>query len=145
MPYRFIFRTWLLIMPIQIIAIALAFALSDMFKYGAGNYASYFELNTLATIGALSFLFSIPGLFGLAMLVWIAKEFLYYPAARFTFICIGSAFITMLCYVLMDFILSFQLPIRMYFQFMVPSICTVLIALFLTRKGYFSYLNETSP
>src|SRR4051812_19336732 len=106
MPYRFIFFTWLLVIPLNMIAVSSAVAMTTWMETGNLSLTDMIiDYRMIFMIGLFTIPFSMPGLVGLLLLVWIAKEFMYDPQSQFFFISVGCGFVTILCYFLLEFIL----------------------------------------
>jgi hypothetical protein len=145
MPYRFIFLTWLLAVPANIVAVILALAVNNWMEYGYLPIRSLLpDLQGILLIALFSIPFSIPGLTGLVLLAWIAREFLFHMRAQFVFIAAGCSFLTAGCYLLLEFLISPGLQLREYLPLLTASITVVLSVLLFTRKYYYSYLKSLS-
>src|SRR5688500_15886728 len=140
MPYRFIFSTWLIIIPLNIIAVILALFISARIEAGDLMLSS-FDLNYEAVlmIAVFSLPFATPGLFGLMIVVWIAREFIFDAAAQFLFITIACCLITIGCYLLMELVLQLNFEMREYILLMTASLSAVVGTLAFTRRYYYSY------
>jgi hypothetical protein len=143
MPYRFIFSTWLIMIPLNIIAVVLALFISQ--RIASGHLiVSDFDLNyeALLMIGVFSLPFATPGLFGLMIVVWIAREFIFDAAAQFLFITVSCCFIIIGCYLLMELVLQLNFEMREYVLLVSASLAALLATLAFTRRYYYSYLKS---
>jgi hypothetical protein len=142
MPYKFVFFTWILVVPLNILSTSIALALATWIETGNISLSVLMiDFDSIETTTIVSLIFSLPGLFGLMLLVRLANEFIYAPRLRFTFICWGCALVTIGCYVLLELILTLNIGIQELVLFVSGSLLAVLISLFITRKHYYSSLN----
>jgi hypothetical protein len=145
MPNRFIFLTWLLALPVNTIAIVLAVSLNNWMQYGhIPTHPVLPDFHGVIAIAIFSIPFSIPGLLGLMMVVWIAREFLSGIRTQFIFICLCSCFLTAGCYLLLEYVISPGLQVKEYGVLLTASIVAILTVLLFTRKYYYSYLKSLS-
>ena len=143
MPYRFIFSTWLIAIPLNIIAVVLALFVSR--RVASGDLmTSDFDLNynALLMIAVFSLPFATPALFGLMIVVWIAREFIFDAATQFFFIVASCCFITIGCYLVMELVLQLNFEIREYILLISASLAAVLATLAFTRRYYYAYLKS---
>jgi hypothetical protein len=143
MPYRFIFSTWLMIIPMNIIAVILALFINNRIE------ASEFPLtgidlnaDAVLMIALFSLPFATPGLFGLMIAVWIAREFIPDAAAQYRFIAAACCFITIGCYTLMELVLQLNFETRDYIMLITASMSAVALTLAFTRRYYYSYIRS---
>jgi hypothetical protein len=145
MPYRFIFLTWLLALPANLVAVTLAESLNSWIEYGHhADYQLLPDLEGVMIIAIFSIPFSLPGLFGLMLVVWIARELLFDVRTQFFFICMSACFLTAGCYLLLEFVLSPGLQLKEYLFLLTASIAAILTVLLFTRKYYYSYIKSLS-
>jgi hypothetical protein len=85
-----------------------------------------------------SLVFSLPGLIGLFILVWIAGEFMYTVKAAWTLIVTGSTVVTLLCYVVLEVVIQPGMNFNDYLPFVTASLSAVWLSLIINRKRFFS-------
>ena len=143
MPYRFIFSTWFMIIPLNIIAVILALFINSRIE--ARDFPlSDINLNNEAVlmIALFSLPFATPGLFGLMIVVWMAREFIFDAAAQYRFIAVACCFITIGCYMLMELVLQLNFEMREYIMLITASLSAVALTLAFTRRYYYSYIKS---
>jgi len=145
MPYRFIFFTWFLVIPVNLIAVILALTVSTWIRFGNLPVHQLLpDFEGIIVVAVFSIVFSIPGLIGLTMVVSIARDFLFDVRTQFFFICISCAFLTAGCYLLLEVILSPGFQVTEYLLLLTASISAIIIVLLFTRRYYYSYLKSLS-
>ena len=137
MPYRFIIFTWLVIMPIHTLNISFALAVTNVIHVGNMGVPDIL-FDRVAAIAILSVPFSMPGLLGLLILVWIARAFIYDRRSQFTFISSGCMSITIFCYFLLESLLNLDFKMHEYLPLVIASVAAVFLSLCITRKHYYS-------
>ena len=141
MPYRFIIFTWLLIIPIHTLLTCVALTVTEWNGGAILDFPSIIRFDQLASIAIFSVPFSLPGLFGLLVLVWIAKEFIYDHRSGFSFISVGCIGVTLCCYFFLEVFLNLDIKIDEYVPLATGSIIAVLVSLLFTRKYFYSFFN----
>ena len=141
MPYRFIIFTWLLIIPIHTLLTCLALAIVEWKGGALFDIHSIIRFDQLASIAIFSVPFSLPGLFGLMVLVWIAKGFIYDYRTGFSFIAIGCIFVTLCCYFFLEIMLNLDIKLDEYIPLASGTVISVVVSLLFTRKYFYSYFK----
>ena len=143
MPYRFIFSTWLMIIPLNIIAVVLALFINNQIEARDFPLTGVdLDAEAVLMIALFSLPFATPALFGLMIVVWIAREFIFDAAKQYRFIALACCFITIGCYMLMEVVLQLNFGMREYIMLITASLSAVALALAFTRRYYYSYLKS---
>ena len=135
--------TWLLIIPLNVIAVVLALSVNNWMESGNLRLTSLVvNGEAVLMVAAFSVPFATPGLFGLMIVVWLAREFIYEPRAQFLLIAVACCFITVGCYLLLEGVLDLNLTVQEYMLLVTASVAAVITVLSVTRKYYYAFIRS---
>ena len=125
------------------LSLAFALTVTNWVHNGHIDFNNIIAYDRVAAIAILSVPFSLPGVFGLLFLIWMATGFIYDRSEQFRFIAFGCVFITLGCYVLLEAVLSLDFHLHEYLPLTSASVLAVVTALSITRKYYYRYFKST--
>jgi hypothetical protein len=137
MAKKFVFVFWLVAVFFNIINIWMVIVFKEAF------YTDHMVITDIvpdtAFIGMdilFSIVFSLPGVFMLYILLWVAREFVYTEKAAWSLISTGSSVIVILCYLIMEFVMSLGMSVTEYLPFITGSLVAVWISLLFMRRRF---------
>jgi len=137
MAKKFAFLFWLIAIVFNIINIWMVIVFKEAF------YTDHLLITDI--VPDLSFMgmdimftvvFSLPGIFMLYILLWVAREFVYSEKAAWSLISTGCSVIVILCYLIMEFVMQLGMSVTEYLPFVTGSLGAVWVALLLMRKRF---------